>query len=73
MQLPYGNAERWKQVLTENDQPGRTDFVLVAERDGRMLGNAGLHPVGRRFGGVTWRRWAFRWRPKRKGRVWAVP
>jgi putative acetyltransferase len=46
MQLPYGNAERWKQVLAENDQPGRTDFVLVAERDGRMLGNAGLHPVG---------------------------
>ena len=46
MQLPYGNAERWKQVLAENDLPGRTDFVLVAERDGRMLGNAGLHPVG---------------------------
>jgi L-phenylalanine/L-methionine N-acetyltransferase len=46
MQVPYGNAERWRQVLSDNDLPGRTDFVLVAEQDGRMLGNAGLHPAG---------------------------
>jgi putative acetyltransferase len=46
MQLPYGSVERWRQVLTENDQPGRTDFVLLAEREGRMLGSAGLHPAG---------------------------
>lgn len=46
MQLPYGNAERWKQILSENDQPGRTDCVLVAERAGTMVGSAGLHPVG---------------------------
>lgn len=46
MQLPYGNAERWKQILSENDQPGRTDCVLVAERAGQMVGSAGLHPVG---------------------------
>ncbi|MBK8527083.1 MAG: GNAT family N-acetyltransferase [Rubrivivax sp.] len=46
MQLPYGNVERWKQILTDNDQPGRTDIVLVAERAGRMVGSAGLHPAG---------------------------
>lgn len=46
MQLPYGNVERWRQILTDNDQPGRSDFLLVAERDGRMLGNAGLQPAG---------------------------
>lgn len=46
MQLPYGHVERWRQILTDNDQPGRSDFVLVAERDGRVLGSAGLHPTG---------------------------
>lgn len=45
MQLPYGSAERWRQILADNEQPGKTDFVLVAERDGRMLGSAGLHPA----------------------------
>lgn len=45
MQLPHGNAERWRQILADNDQPGRTDLVLVAEREGRMLGSAGLHPT----------------------------
>jgi L-phenylalanine/L-methionine N-acetyltransferase len=46
MQLPYANVERWKQILSENDQPGRSDFVLVAERGTRMVGSAGLHPGG---------------------------
>lgn len=46
MQLPFGNVERWKQILADNDQPGRTDIVLVAERGGRMVGSAGLHPAG---------------------------
>ncbi len=46
MQLPYGSAERWRQILADNDQPGKTDFVLVAERGGRMVGSAGLHPAG---------------------------
>lgn len=45
MQLPYGNVERWKQILSDNDQPGRTDFVLVALRDGEVVGSAGLHPA----------------------------
>jgi L-phenylalanine/L-methionine N-acetyltransferase len=46
MQTPYGNVERWRQILTDNDQPGRTDIVLVAEVEGKMVGSAGLHPVG---------------------------
>lgn len=46
MQLPHGNVERWRQILTDNDQLGRTDIVLVAERAGRMVGSAGLHPAG---------------------------
>lgn len=45
MQLPYANVERTRQRLQDNEQPGRGDFVLVAERDGRLLGMAGLHPV----------------------------
>lgn len=47
LQLPYANVERCRQMLTENEQPGRLDFVLVAERDGRLLGMAGLHPSDR--------------------------
>lgn len=46
MQLPFGCAERWRQQLADNDKPGSLNFVLVAEREGRMLGNAGLHPAG---------------------------
>lgn len=46
LQLPFASVERWRQVLADNDQPGRTDIVLVAERDGRLLGSAGLHPAG---------------------------
>jgi L-phenylalanine/L-methionine N-acetyltransferase len=45
MQLPYGNVERWKQMLSDNDLPGRSDFVLVALRDGEVVGSAGLHPA----------------------------
>jgi L-phenylalanine/L-methionine N-acetyltransferase len=46
MQLPYGNVERWKQMLSDNDLPGRTDFVLVALRGGDVVGSAGLQPAG---------------------------
>lgn len=46
LQLPYASVERWRQVLADNDLPGRSDMVLVAERDGRLLGSAGLHPAG---------------------------
>lgn len=48
MQLPYGSEERWRQILTENDQPGCHAIVLVAERGGSIVGNAGLHPAEQR-------------------------
>lgn len=47
MQLPYANVERARQMLVDNEQPGRSDFVLVAEQQGRLLGLAGLHPIDR--------------------------
>lgn len=44
MQLPYPNEDSWAQRLADNLAPGKTDIVLVAERGGEVLGNAGLHP-----------------------------
>lgn len=46
MQLPYPSEEAWRQRLTDNDATGRTDLALVAERGGRVVGSAGLHPAG---------------------------
>ena len=46
MQLPYPSEEAWRVRLAGNDEPGRTDLSLVAERDHRVVGTAGLHPVG---------------------------
>lgn len=51
LQVPYVSELRVRQMLSDNEQPGRLDLVLVAQatgRDGRrqVLGNAGLHPVG---------------------------
>jgi putative acetyltransferase len=45
LQLPYPSVEAWRTRLTERDQPGRTDLLLVAEADGALVGNAGLDPV----------------------------
>ena len=46
MQVPYPSDSRWRQVLADNDAPGSTHLALVAEVDGRVVGSAGLHPVG---------------------------
>jgi len=46
LQLPYPSIEAWRARLAEWDQPGRTDLMLVAEADGALIGNAGLHPAG---------------------------
>ncbi|XHS78390.1 GNAT family N-acetyltransferase [Burkholderiaceae bacterium UC74_6] len=46
LQLPYPVEERWRQLLQEQAAPGKTDLHLVAERHGKLLGSAGLHPVG---------------------------
>ena len=45
MQLPYTSVEIWRARLADNDAPGKTDLSLVAERDGIIVGSAGLHPA----------------------------
>jgi len=46
MQLPFTDEETWRTRLAENFAPGKPDLPLVAERDGQVVGTAGLHPVG---------------------------
>ncbi len=46
LQLPYPSTEAWRTRLTEWDAPGRTDLLLVAEAEERVIGNAGLHAAG---------------------------
>lgn len=46
LQVPYATEERWKQRLTDNPGPTALDLFLVAEMNGEVVGNAGLHPAG---------------------------
>jgi putative acetyltransferase len=46
LQLPYANEELWKQRLSAAPVAGSPELLLVAEDDGHLVGNAGLHPVG---------------------------
>ena len=46
LQLPYANVELWQQRLSTPPVPGSPELMLIAERDGHAVGNAGLHPVG---------------------------
>ncbi|HET9642925.1 MAG TPA: GNAT family N-acetyltransferase [Burkholderiaceae bacterium] len=46
LQLPFTDEEVWKVRLAESTAPGRPELVLVAEVNGEVVGNAGLHPVG---------------------------
>ncbi|MBL8524102.1 MAG: GNAT family N-acetyltransferase [Betaproteobacteria bacterium] len=43
LQVPYPSLEMWKKRLADK---APTDHVLVAEIDGKVIGNAGLHAVG---------------------------
>lgn len=45
MQLPYPSEAQWRQRLEGSDNGG-AELSLVAERDGDLVGSAGLHPVG---------------------------
>jgi putative acetyltransferase len=45
MQLPYNDEQQWRERLTEITGAGKVDLILVAERDGTIVGNAGLHPL----------------------------
>ncbi|WP_140626223.1 GNAT family N-acetyltransferase [Methylibium rhizosphaerae] len=46
MQVPFPDEERVRQWLTETCVTGRHDVLLVAERQGEVVGTCGLHPVG---------------------------
>jgi L-phenylalanine/L-methionine N-acetyltransferase len=46
LQLPYANAELWQQRLSTPPVAGSPELFLLAERDGKLLGSAGLHPAG---------------------------
>jgi L-phenylalanine/L-methionine N-acetyltransferase len=43
MQLPFPAAEMWKKRFAEHAE---NTHVLVAEVDGKVVGNLGLHPAG---------------------------
>ena len=46
LQMPYADEESWRARLTDSCAPGKLDLGLVAEIDGEVVANAGLHPVG---------------------------
>jgi L-phenylalanine/L-methionine N-acetyltransferase len=46
LQLPYPSESRWHKILEDNETPGNTNLVLVAESAGAVVGIAGLHPIG---------------------------
>lgn len=46
LQMPYTDEETWRVRLTEFCAPGKHDLPLVAELNGEVVGNAGLHPAG---------------------------
>jgi putative acetyltransferase len=46
LQMPYPNEEAWTARLTSDNTPGKTDLALVAERDGELVGSAGLFSPG---------------------------
>jgi L-phenylalanine/L-methionine N-acetyltransferase len=41
LQMPYPSKEVWRERLSKSHQ---TDYILVAEVDGQVVGDAGLHP-----------------------------
>lgn len=43
LQAPFPSREAWRKRIGE---PPEGDFVLVAEADGQVVGNAGLHKTG---------------------------
>jgi L-phenylalanine/L-methionine N-acetyltransferase len=45
MQLPYTDEDTWRARLTESLAPGKTDLLLCAELDGKVVGSCGLHPA----------------------------
>ncbi len=46
MQMPYASVEAHRTRLVDFLAPGKVDLLLVAERDGDVVGSSGMHPVG---------------------------
>lgn len=46
LQMPYGDADLWRQRLTEMCSTGKGDLLLVVETEGQVVGAAGLHSTG---------------------------
>ncbi len=46
LQLPYANVELWQQRLSTPPVAGSAEMLLLAEREGKVVGSAGLHPAG---------------------------
>jgi putative acetyltransferase len=46
LQMPYPSEEMWQARLADGPAPGKTDLALVAERDGELVGSAGLFSAG---------------------------
>jgi putative acetyltransferase len=44
--MPYASEERHRARLVEDLAPGKADLSLVAEQAGRIVGSAGMHPIG---------------------------
>ncbi len=45
MQMPFTDAAAWRARLSESLAPGKNDLLLVAERDGTVVGSSGMHPA----------------------------
>ena len=46
LQMPYPTEEMWAARLADSGAPGKPDLSLVAERDGDLVGSAGLFSPG---------------------------
>ena len=45
MQMPHTNESLWRTRLEEGTAAGKSDLLLTAERNGVVVGTAGLHPT----------------------------
>jgi len=46
MQMPYASEEVQRARIADSLAPGKTDLLLIAERDGKIVGSAGMHATG---------------------------
>jgi putative acetyltransferase len=46
MQMPHPSEELHRARIADSIAPGKSDLLLVAERDGKVVGSAGMHSAG---------------------------